>query len=124
MKKIAVVVVAIATLIGGGLLGYRYYDRQCLSAGVKSSLKVVMNPAATEADVRSYMKAVRLQVRTQKDVTVVSQLESALKLARDAQSQNDEDQGETIETAIALSNQVRSELGLPPEEFVFLGKAR
>jgi hypothetical protein len=122
MKKIAVVVAAITTLIGGGLLGYLYYDRQCLSPEVKRTLKAVMNPAASEADILSYMRAVRLQVRTHKDLAVVLRLESAFQLARDAQGENDEEQGEQIETAIALSNEVRSELGLPAEEFVFLGK--
>jgi hypothetical protein len=124
MKKIAVVVVVVTTLIGGGLLGYLYYDRHCLSAEVKRTLKAVMDPAASKAEILSYMRAVRLQVRTQKDVAVVSRLESAFQLARDAQGENDEEQGEKIETAIALSNEVRSELGLPPEEFIFLGRGQ
>jgi hypothetical protein len=123
MKKIAVVVVVITTLAGGGL-GYRYYDQHCLSAEVKRTLKAVMDPAASKAEVLSYMRAVHLQVRTQKDVAVVSRLESAFQLARAAQGENDQDEGEKIETAIALSNEVRSELGLPPEEFVSLGRGQ
>jgi len=59
-----------------------------LSADLKQTLLAAADPTSTDADVRSYIRSARVQVRTQKDHTVFDKLVKFVELIDDARKQD------------------------------------
>jgi peptidoglycan hydrolase-like protein with peptidoglycan-binding domain len=60
-----------------------------LSADLKQTLLAAADPTSTDADVRSYIRTARMQVRTQKDHTVFDKLVKYVALLDDASKQDE-----------------------------------
>jgi len=82
--KVTILSVFIVFLVAGCIGGYRMYQRYYLSSDLRRTLTAAMDESATEADIQSYLRTARLQIRTKKDTNTVRDFEECLALAKDA----------------------------------------
>ncbi len=79
-KKLIAGVIFLA-LAGAAAFGYEYYQWHHLSAELKRSLTAALDQSASRDDVRVYNRDARLQVRTQRDATVLAHFERLVSLS-------------------------------------------
>ena len=68
--------------IVGVLVGYQEYDKRYISSDLRRTLTAAVDVTASQADIESYIRTARLQVRTKKDAALLGMYEQFMILSQ------------------------------------------